>query len=100
MGYIVLSDGSGVQNGDALFFILRWTRCDFHKMRVRIRCAELVFLHPVGSAGHIVHSGASWAQNVDALFFKLEWAQWGFHQKGTRTRCALSFCMLWDIRVT
>jgi hypothetical protein len=29
---------------------------------------ELVFLHPVGSAGHVVHSIASGARNINTLF--------------------------------
>jgi hypothetical protein len=32
-------------------------QCGFHKKR-RTRYAELVFLHPMGSAGDVVYSGA------------------------------------------
>jgi hypothetical protein len=50
--------------------------------------AELVFLHPVGSAGHVVHSGASEARNIDTLFFMLGWVPYQFHKKHTGTRYA------------
>jgi hypothetical protein len=36
--------------------------------------AELVFLHPVGSASQVVHSGAYGVQNSERLYFKIEWA--------------------------
>jgi hypothetical protein len=41
------------------FFMIGWARYGFLKKSARIRYAELMILHPVGSTGHIVHSGAS-----------------------------------------
>jgi hypothetical protein len=58
-GHIVHSGASEEQNVDALFFMLGWDRCNFHRMRGGARYAKLLFLHPVGSADQVVHSGAS-----------------------------------------
>jgi hypothetical protein len=46
---------SGVQNIGVLCFMLDWDLHGFHKKRAGTRCAELVFLHLVGSMGHVVH---------------------------------------------
>jgi hypothetical protein len=60
--------------------MLEWDRYGFHKRRVGTHCSELVFLHPVGSAGQVVHSSASTLRNMDALFFLLGWDRYGFHK--------------------
>jgi hypothetical protein len=77
-----------VQNIDALFFMLRWARCGFHKKHTGTRYAELVFLHLVGSVGHVLDSDASATQNVIALFVKLGWDRFGFDKKCTGIRYA------------
>jgi hypothetical protein len=46
-GHVVHFGASGVQNIDALFFLLGWTWCGFHKELVGTRYTEVVFLHPV-----------------------------------------------------
>jgi hypothetical protein len=61
--------------------MLGLAQCGFPKKRVRTRFTELVFLHPVGSAGHIVYSGASRSRNMDALFSMLRWDQCGYDKK-------------------
>jgi hypothetical protein len=39
--------------------MIGWNVYRFHKKRVKICYAKLVFLHPVGYAGHVVHSNVS-----------------------------------------
>jgi hypothetical protein len=73
VGHVMHFGASGVRNIDALFFILQWAQCSFHKKRIWTRYVELVFLHEVRTAGHVMHSGASGAQNIDALFSMLRW---------------------------
>jgi hypothetical protein len=63
--------------------------------------AELMFLHPVGSAGHVVLFGASRARNVIALFFILEKNRYGFNKKCVgHITLNLCFCIRWDLWVT
>jgi hypothetical protein len=59
VGHIVHSVVSGARNFDALFLMLRCDRYRFNKKNIETHHAELVFLHPAGSAGHVVHSGES-----------------------------------------
>jgi hypothetical protein len=54
VGYIVLSGVSGVQNVDALLFVLRWAQSVSHKKHTETRYTNFVFLYPVGSMGHVV----------------------------------------------
>jgi hypothetical protein len=100
-GHVVHSDACGAQNFDALFFMLGWDCCHFHKKCVGTRYVELVSLHLVGYAGHVEHLGASGTRNVDALFFKLRWDRYRFIKKRTGTHWAkLVFCIRYDLWVT
>jgi hypothetical protein len=69
----VYSGASGAGNVNALFFMVGWDWCGFHKKLIGTSYVEHVFLHPAGYFGYILHSGASGARNVDALFFMLVW---------------------------
>jgi hypothetical protein len=57
----VHSGASGARNGNALFFMLGCHWYGLDEKRTSTPCAELVFLHPVGSGGHVVHNGATGA---------------------------------------
>jgi hypothetical protein len=81
VGHVLHFDASETQNFNTLLFMLGCDRYGFRKKCARTRYAELVFLHPVGSAGQVVHYDPSGAQNVDALFFLLGWYQYEFHKK-------------------
>jgi hypothetical protein len=85
-GHVEHSGAYGAQNIDALFFLLGWALCAFHKKCTITRYAELVVLHPVGSVSHVVHSGVSEARNINAPFFMLGWDQYEFHKKRDRAR--------------
>jgi hypothetical protein len=69
-------------------FMLRWDMYGYDKKRARTHYAELVFLHPMGSAGHVMHSGASGARNIDALFFMFWWDPYRYDKKRFGTRYA------------
>jgi hypothetical protein len=73
------------RNVYAPFFMLGCAWCSFHKKCAGTHYVELVFLHPVGSAGHVVDSAASGARNVGTLFFMLRLARCGFHNQRTGT---------------
>jgi hypothetical protein len=68
--------------------MLGWDQYGFDKKRARTRCAKLVFLHPMGSAGHVQHFGASRVRNSNALFFMLLWDQYIFDKKCVETHYA------------
>jgi hypothetical protein len=68
--------------------MLGWDQFGFNRKCTRSCCTELLFLHPVGSAGRAVHSGASRVQNIDALFLMLGLDRYGFNKKRVRTRYA------------
>jgi hypothetical protein len=68
------------------FYCSVGTSTDSTEKHVRTCYDELMFLHPVGSAGHVVYSSASGARNVNTIFFMLRWDWYGFHKKLLETR--------------
>jgi hypothetical protein len=84
----------------AQLFMLEWDWYRFDKKHTTRRYTELVFLHPVESAGHVLHSDASAERNMIALFFMLGLDWYRFDKKRVRTHYAeLVFCIRWDMRV-
>jgi hypothetical protein len=89
------------RNVNTLFLMLKWAQCNLNKMRAGTHHAELVFLHPVGSAGHVVHSGPSKPQNDDTLFFMLGWASTDSTKMiSGHVTPNLSLCIYFDLWVT
>jgi hypothetical protein len=73
MGHVVHPRVFWSRNIGALFFMLEWAWCGFHKKCARTLYVKHVFLQPVGSADHVVHFSASGARNGDALFSCSAW---------------------------
>jgi hypothetical protein len=48
VGHVVHSGASGMQNSDALLFMLGWDRYGLNKKHARTYYAEVVFLHTMG----------------------------------------------------
>jgi hypothetical protein len=67
------------------YSMLEWARCGLHKKRAGTPYGELVFLHPLRSAGHVVYYGTPGQQNGDSLFLMLRWARCGFHKRRAET---------------
>jgi hypothetical protein len=65
----VHSGASRARNVDALFFMIRWAWCGFHKKHVGTRYSRLFFLHLMGFVAHIVNSGAFGPRNIDTISF-------------------------------
>jgi hypothetical protein len=100
VGHKVHFGASEKQNGDGLYFMLGWVRCNFHNKRAWTRYNEHVFLHPVGSVGHVVPSIATEMRNIDVIFSY----SGGLGSVSLKSALGhitpnLCFCILWDLRV-
>jgi hypothetical protein len=70
-GHIEKSGASGARNVDALFSMVGWARCSFHKKLIRSRYTKHVVLHPMGSTGHVMHSSSS---GYEMLMYHFSWS--------------------------
>jgi hypothetical protein len=86
-------------NVDTLFFMLGWDRYGFYKKHVGTCYAELVFLHPVRSAGHVMHS-AHLGRATSEHYFSCSSSYGTYSTKSTTGRGILNlcFCIQWDLR--
>jgi hypothetical protein len=81
--------------------MLVWNSYGFNKKHAETFYSELVFSHPVGSAGHVVHSGASTSQNANAVIFMLRWADAvSINSARGHVTPNLCFWIRWDLWVT
>jgi hypothetical protein len=81
--------------------MLGWAKCSFPKKRARTHYVELVFLHPVGSAGDVVHFTASGHETL-THYFSCSCGTGTDMIKSTRGHVTpnLCFCIWWDLRAT
>jgi uncharacterized membrane protein YsdA (DUF1294 family) len=100
MVHVVYSDGFRAQNVLAVFFMLGWARCDFHKKCARIHYAELVSMHMVGSVGHVVRSSAS-GHETSMQYFSCSGGPSTVSIKTApgHVTLKLCFCIGWDLQV-
>jgi hypothetical protein len=100
VGHIVHFGASGMQNVDALFFMLGWARCGFHKKCTGTRYAELVFFAS-GGIGHVVHSGAS-GRRISTHYFSCSSGPGAVSIKSVLGHITLNLCVCirWNLWVT
>jgi hypothetical protein len=101
VGHILHSVSSGMQNVNALFFMLGCDWYGFCKKCAGARYAKLGFLHPVGSAGHVVHSLSPGHKTLTCYFSCLGGTGMDY-TKNMLIHVTLNLCfwIQWDLWVT
>jgi hypothetical protein len=100
-GLVAHSGASRVQNVNAVFFILGWALCEYHKNSAGTRYTKLVFMHPMRSGGHVVHSVASGCKTSTHYFSTFYGPGVGPHeacQDKLRRTCVFASCVIWRSR--